>query len=337
VAICISAATAWRRGFARLTTHWNTNWPLVQDELLWGSRGCRAVPFKPQPASRPIIVLLMRVSLPTAKHGSWSIRELIASIRRYRAAEISIEIDELIHGVAANSEISTRVVRKIRREAPCANEELFRIARRAVLLVVVLSPLLSRIPSVGNWLTALAIIATLEWTTLDCLNWRTKWRDAYLASYIIRALEFGLIFQGDVTDHNIRDGFAASIQRAATRFPILYKGSTDSTAFFSGQIRRQAERCRNDIFSLIPCLVTAGQEETRKVNADLARVLIRTQLGFWHQTADISRPANFMPLRYVIWPSLGSFFNDKSVRTAILVAIIAALVPFIGLIWAHIR
>jgi hypothetical protein len=303
--------------------------------LLWGSRGYRAVPFKSQLAGQPIIVLLMRVSLPASKRGSWSIRELIAGIQCYRAAEIPIEIDQLIHGVAVNSEISTRVVRKIRGEAPRANEELFRITRRAILLIVVFFPPLSRIPSVGNWMTVLAVILTLEWAALGWLSWRIRWRDAYIASYIIRALEFGLIFQGDVTDHEIRDGFAASIQRVATRFPILYKGSTDSTAFFAGHIRRQAKRCRNDIFSLIPCLITANQEETQKVNADLARVLVRTQLGFWHQTDDISRPASFMPLRYAILPSLGSLFSDKSVRIAILVTIIPSLFSFASLILTH--
>jgi hypothetical protein len=257
---------------------------------------------------------------------------ILSDIRRYRAAEFPVEIEDLIHRVAMNSEISTVVVRKIKQEAAPANKELFKITLRCILLAMAAAPL-SHIPSAGNLIAGFAAILILEWTFLDCLYWRIKWRDSYVASYLIRALEFGLILQAAMSDQRIRDGFAASIQRAATRFPIAYKKSAYASAFFAGQVRRQAKMCRNDILSLIPCLVTAGQEEVQQVNADLARVLIRTQLGFWYQTSDISRPVNSIPLRYAAWLAFGSFFKEKSIQVAIIAfsaTVLSAILLFIG-------
>jgi hypothetical protein len=244
-----------------------------------------------------------------------------------------IEVEDLIHSVAMNCEISTAVVSKIKKEAAPANKEFFKIALRCMLLAMA-ATLIGNIPSIGNLIEGFTIIIILEWTILDFLHWRIKWGDAYVASYLIRALEFGLIFENNITDRHMRDAYAASIQRAATRFPIAYRKSAYASAFFASRVRRQAKMCRNDMLSLIPGLVTANNEEVKQVNADLARVLIRTQLGLWHQTGDIARPTTFVPLRYATWLAIGSFFREKSIQVAV-IAFLGTIITGVLLLIGH--
>lgn len=170
-------------------------------------------------------------------------------------------------------------------------------------------------------------------------DWRARYRDYYSASYLIRALEFGLRYHEALADDRLRyndrlryydrlrDGFAESIQRSAVRYPMVYKRSI-STRCFAGQVRARAKSCRNDIMSLIPSLVTASRSEVGAINDDLARLIIRSQTGYWYQTGDIVRREMPLPRKDAVKISVTSFIGDRSIQVAML-ALTATLIAAI--------
>jgi hypothetical protein len=265
------------------------------------------------------------------------IRDLLTEIRRYRACELPENVKNIICAVAMNSEVSKKVLDKLKSELPVSHKEYFRIhvIFWTVLLVFVISPLLTQfIPikqSYVNELMLLALVANFTFFILRYLDWRTERRDPYIADFLIRTLEFGLRYQYASADERLRDGLALMIQRTAARYAIVYKRS-DSSRFFAAQVRRQARDCRNDIMTLIPGLVTAGQFEIKNINENLTRLLIRTQTGYWHQTEDIAKEG--MPMRRgdAIRISLASFIEDRPIQVAFIGFVAAIVTATIGLI-----
>jgi hypothetical protein len=287
----------------------------------------------------------MTIGLPNPEGDPTSIRaeflDVLTEIRNYRAAELTGDVERIIHDVASNSEISGRVIAKIKSEIPACRGKFYRISVRLALMWLALIPLLfiahlflrayvaSHTITAGWWIATTLI---LELYILDYFDWRSEYRDSYIANFLIRSLEFGLRYQSTLTDERLRDGLALMIQRTAIRYSIIYKKS-DSTRFFAAQVRRQAKKCRNDIMSLVPGLVVAGRTEIEVINADLTRLLIRTQTGCWHQTSDIARHGMPMPRRNAARIALASFIKDRSIQVAfialaatITAAVIALLV-----------
>ena len=282
----------------------------------------------------------MRLGLPNPDGEPGSIRaetsEVLAEIRNYRAAELPGDIEKIIHDVAVNSEIAQEVIAKVKSELPASHTRFYRISLRMLLMWLALIPLnlflKAYLASFGvNAGMLSAIVVILELYILSYFDWRSEYRDSYIADHLIRSLEFGLKYQASLTDERLRDGLAEMIQRTAIRYSVVYKKS-GSTRFFAAQVRRQAKKCRNDIMSLIPGVVVAGQAEIEAINADLTRLLIRTQTGYWHQTSDIARRGMPMPRRNAVRISLASFARDRTIQVAFIAltaTIIAAVIVFL--------
>ena len=186
----------------------------------------------------------MTIGLPNPEGDPTSIRteflDVLAEIRKYRAAELPGEIEKMIHDVAMNSEISGKVIAKIKSELPTCRAKFYRISTKLAVMWVALIPLLfivhlflrayvpPRTITAGLWI---AIVVILELYILGYFDWRSEHRDSYIANFLIRSLEFGLRYQSTLTDERLRDGLALMIQRTAIRYSIIYKKS-DSTRFF---------------------------------------------------------------------------------------------------------
>jgi hypothetical protein len=286
----------------------------------------------------------MTIGLPNPDGDPTTIRgetlDVLAEIRKYRAAELAGDVEKMIHDVAMNSDIAGRVIAKIKSELPVCRGKFYRISVRLALMWSSLLPLLFivhiffRAYLAPRTITAgllIAIIVIVELYIISYFDWRSEYRDSYIANFLIRSLEFGLRYQYTLTDERLRDGLALMIQRTAFRYSIIYKKS-DSTRFFAAQVRRQAKKCRNDIMSLVPGLVVAGRAEIEAINSDLTRLLIRTQTGYWHQTSDIARHGMPMPRRNAARISLASFVSDRKIQVAFIAlaaTIIAAVIALL--------
>jgi hypothetical protein len=286
----------------------------------------------------------MTIGLPNPDGDPSTIRaeilDVLAEIRKYRAAELAGDVEKLIHDVAMDAEVSDRVIAKIKSELPVCRGKFYRISVRLIVMWCSLLPLLFIIHllfrthltagavSAGLWI---AVIVTIEIYILSYFDWRSEYRESYIANFLIRSLEFGLRYQSTLTDERLRDGFALMIQRTAFRYSVIYKKS-DSTRFFAAQVRQQAKRCRNDIMSLVPGLVVAGRDEIEAVNSDLTRLLIRTQTGYWYQTSDIARHATPMPRRNAARISLASFASDRSIQVAFIALAATVIAAIIALL-----
>jgi hypothetical protein len=305
----------------------------------------------------------MRVGLPNTQSGTVvpdslreEISEAFASLRSYYAADLSDDVQGAVRIVAADPEVSEKIISRLVSELPEAHRKYLRvwtICLAVYFLPLVITPL-SRLFSERAYLFLtdnhpfgasffgfpfiwfLIYLGTAEYALLEYLEWRSKYRDAYIADYLIRSLEIGLMYRSDPTNEDLRDRFATSIQRAAIKYLTIYKRS-DSTRFFAAQVRSQARACRNNIISIVPGLVTADQGMIEVINTDLARLLIRSQTGYWYQTGDIARPGMPMRRRDAIRISLASFIRDRSIQVAILAlaatlaaALIASLASHLG-------
>ena len=176
----------------------------------------------------------MRLGLPNPDGEPGSIRaetlEILAEIRKYRAAELAGDIEKIIHDVAMNSDISGRVIAKIKSELPACRGRYFRISVRLTLIWLSLIPLLFIVHrflktyvaphTVTDGLWA-AIIVTVVLYIASYFDWRKEYRDSYIADFLIRSLEFGLRYQSSLTDERLRDGFATMIQRRLFKSPQL--------------------------------------------------------------------------------------------------------------------
>jgi hypothetical protein len=289
----------------------------------------------------------MTVGLPEPAGDPSSLREefaqLIAEIRNYRSPELPEDVQRIIHDVAMDSEVSAKVIAKISAELPACRRKYYRISARLLVTWLALIPLssLAQVLLSGHvssrvvtdvW-GAIALLA-VEAFILEYFDWRAEYRDSYMANFLIRTLEFGLRYQSTLTDERFRDGLATMIQRTAIRYSIVYKRS-NSTRFFAAQVRRQAKSCRNDLMSLVPGLVVARQPEIRIINENLARLLIRTQTGYWYETSDIARHGMPMPRRNAIRISLAAFIKDRSIQVAF-IALAATIIAAIIALLTHI-
>jgi hypothetical protein len=271
---------------------------------------------------KPLGVYLTDHSPPDSLRGEFS--ELIESIRKYRAAQLADNVQDKIHSVAMDAEISQQVITGIEYGLQEAHTKYAKICTTCVTMVLVpfaVISLMGLMPGIldlnGNFLLFLAWIAAIEIYILRYFEWRSYYNHTYVADYLVRALEVGLMYQDEPTDTCLRDKFARSIQGAAIRYSVIFRRS-ESTRFFAQQVRATARSCRNDIIGLIPGLVTAGNTEIEAINSDLARLLIRSQTGYWYQTSDIARRGVPVPRRYAAWISSVSFIRNRSIQISLM-------------------
>lgn len=270
--------------------------------------------------------------------------------REYRVARLADDIQEMIHKVAMNPGVSREVIDLVKSGVFAAHTEYLKLSRTSIIIALVpillglISPFVRPFTETGYllltgdgflpnpfWLWEIAV----AYYALKYFDWRRSNASAYVADYLTRALRAGLDYRNDPTDFDLRDTFAGNIQRAAIRYATIYrKAEGHRTIFFAAQVRSTAKRCRDDIISLIPGLVTADQEEIENINSDLARLIIRSQTGYWHQTSDLARHGAPMPKRSAIGIATASFIRDRSIQVAI-IALVSALIGTVASLAIH--
>lgn len=274
---------------------------------------------------KPLGVYLTDHSPPDSIRGEFS--ELIESIQTYRAAQLPDNVETKIHSVAMNAAISQQVVSQIQcglREAHTRYTRFCTSCAIMILLPFLIDTLIVLVPGAPNLNYNLLLfcvwIIAIELYILRYYEWRGNYALTYIADYLARALEIGLMYQDEPTNTYLRDKFAQSIQGAAIRYSVIFRRS-DSTRFFAVQVRAKARSCRNDIISLIPGLVAIDDNKIAEINSDLARLLIRSQTGYWYQTSDIVRQGMPIPKRYAAWISSASFVRNRSIQIALMAAV----------------
>jgi hypothetical protein len=284
----------------------------------------------PAEATRPLESWItdMRLALFDPEHPDLSLsnelRSIFREVESYRKPKLPENVESRIQSTAANPVVVDFVISKITKELYKSQRKMFVIAATSLggcccsLLVKGLAQyfvsykLYHDLISPACWV---GVILFLESFFLRYFDWRKEYRDSYVGSYLIRALEFGLMYESAQTDERLRDCLATSIQRAAYRYRLSYKKS-GSTFYFSTLVRKRAKICRSHIISIIPVLVTADLQKIENINSDIARLIIRTQTGYWYQTDDIVRDGTAVPRRESILISISTFFKDRSVQVA---------------------
>ena len=307
--------------------------------LVGGHHEPAALQMRPRPCARsappgvslrtisfmkPLGAYITDHSPPTSVPGEFS--EVIEAIRKYRAAQLPDNVQDKIHRVAINAAVSQQVIAQIEsglQEAHTKFTKIYTTSAAMVLVPFAVSNLMDLMPGIldlnWNFLLPLAWILAAELYIIRYFVWRRDYGQTYIADYLARALEFGLMYQDEPTDTYLRDKFALGIQGAAIRYSVIFRRS-GSTRFFAEQVRATARSCRNDIISLIPGLVTAGDTEIEAINSDIARLIIRSQTGYWYQTSDIARQGMPIPWRYAAWvayekPSIPESDDLRSCRS----------------------
>lgn len=262
-------------------------------------------------------------------------------IRRYSDGVLGETVQEAIHDAAMNPRLSQDVIAKAQSRLSVARKKYLRlvlISGGIAILPQLVVPLLAALTNRKYWLlsghqiagpgatNALFIWeASAAYFCTRYFYWRSANRLGYIADYLARSLQHGLEYYSDPTNIEFRDQFAGSIQRAATRYATVFKRSTRHPRFFAVHVRSVARGCRNDILSLIPALVTANCDEIAAINRDLARLMIRSQTGYWHETKDIVKHGAVVPKRDAVQISILTFIKDRSIQVAFM-ALIAALI-----------
>jgi hypothetical protein len=165
--------------------------------------------------------------------------------------------------------------------------------------------------------------------------WRQENRMGRIAGNLVDALKAGIDFRRNETDESLRDRFASLVQRAALTYRNVFRYS-EGTSFFKAQVRRKARSCSAHIMTLVPGIVTAGAQEIDQINEDLARLIIRSQTGYWHQTGDIAKHGAALTRPNTIRLGFLGFIKDRAVQiasltlvAALLSAALAALLPLL--------
>lgn len=277
----------------------------------------------------------------------------IKSARRYSSGELDENVQRAIGDAAACPEVAQDVIDKLHARLRLAHQRYVRMIFISVtigflphLAGLLLAPFTSQVnlflsghQIVGGGVTNSAFLWEVALTLFVAgyFNWRRENRLAYIGDCLTKAIQCGLKYYASPTSASIRDEFAKSIQLVATRYRIVFKRSARRPYFFAAHVRSVARGCRNDILSLIPVLVTADCSEIAAINCDLARLIIRSQTGYWHQTADIVRSTPVIPKREAMRISILTFIKDRSIQVAV-IAFIAALVgTFTPMILNHFR
>jgi len=254
--------------------------------------------------------------------------ERIAIIRDLQAGKVSESVKNAIHSVAENPAISQEVIDQIEAQLPTMRKRFVGINRTASIIFTL--PLLI---SYLLWFTfgkpyyvwfnhelvfwIAPTLMALYYFARSYFDWRSINARTYIADYLMNAVEDGLRYSEDIADTELRDKFAISIQRAAIRYASVFK-STSSTRFFAAQVRSKAKSCRNDILSIIPSLVAPDPQEIKHIADDFARLIIRTQTGYWYQTSDIAKGRPPLRRGEAIRIALISFVADRSIQVALI-------------------
>jgi hypothetical protein len=290
------------------------------------------------------------MSSPLSRVGPLPARSKIisqgmGSFAKSPAPELPDEIKDLISIVAADAEVCQKIVATVNFTLASAHKRR-RLHWFIDIGFVIADLLLLAIPyytlqafgvsaDIANLIGSCSCLCVaLGWQYLRFRNlelWLAGHGEAYLAGRIFRALELGIRYYSDyeklspLQHRRSRGILATRIQGVAVAYFVVYR-KTKSTRFFRSQMRLQAKRSRNDVMTLVPGLVTASRQDISATMADLARLLIRTQTGYWHQTSDVARQGTRIPRRYTVSIWLASIIRETSVQ----VGMIAALATIVG-------
>jgi hypothetical protein len=270
------------------------------------------------------------------------------SVREHFAGKLSVDIQQLIHDTAMNPDVSQDVIAK--------TETRLSTMRKRYLRLIVISGALLTVPHLvaailgsftswgylivsGHEIVGAGVKNALVYTEFAVAYFVVGYYKrrqvhglGYLANCLVSSLSCGLEYYHDSTNTELRDKLAVSIERSATRYSAVFKRSSGSSRLFASRLRRKARDCRNDILSLIPLLVTADCDGIADINRDLARLLIRSQLGYWYQTDDLAKQGTVLPRRDAMRISVISFIKDRSIQVAfvgLIAILIASVMPII--------
>ena len=283
-----------------------------------------------------------------ARNNSARLAHSLDSVRAHFAGKLSVDIQQLIHDTAMNPDVSQDVIAK--------TEARLSTTRKKYLRLVVISGALLTVPHLvaailgsftswgysivsGHEILGAGVKNAQFFTTVAVAyfivghyKWRQDHGPGYLANCLVSSLSCGLEYYHDSTNTELRDKLAASIERSATRYSAVFKRSSGSSRLLTSRLRRKARDCRNNVLSLIPLLVTADCDGIADINRDLARLLIRSQLGYWYQTNDLAKQGTVLPRRDAMRISVISFIKDRSIQVAfiaLLAVLIASVMPII--------
>lgn len=262
-------------------------------------------------------------------------------IKGYFAGDLVEDVKKAIHDAAMNPTVSEDVIAKAQSRISVARKKLvvLGLISAAIGILPHIAAILwgifasrGRLPVSGHELMGADItngfafweVAGAYFCT-SYFYWRRDNRLGYIAGYLIRSLQCGLQFYGDSTNTELRDKFAICIELAATRYAVIFKYSAGRPHLFAVRVRTAARTCRNDILSMIPNLVTADCDEIQAINCDLARLVIRSQTGYWYQTNDIGSRGAVVPRRDAMRISVLTFIKDRAIQVA-LIALAASLI-----------
>jgi hypothetical protein len=280
--------------------------------------------------------------------GSDNRSELSAAkddLRRYWNGRIRDDVKELIHSIAADRAVSDSMIEDLQPRLKKMRRSLVRIALISYSIAAL--PIFT-LTITGNekylegkgfvggglpnafflWEIAVMSFLARYWI------WRREHGSTCAASYLLAAVERGIQLHGASTDSESRDIFAKAIQDAAIKYHVAYR-RTQSSRYFAAQVRGAARQCRDDIISMMPGLVTAKAPEIEAVNADLVRLVIRSQTGYWHQTASVARPRAPVTRPNKIRLLLRDFARDRAIQVAIIALITSLLTATITSVMAY--
>lgn len=257
------------------------------------------------------------------------------AIRAYFSGDIPDAVRNLIYEIANNDIIAETVAVNTKNRR--------RNMRRAFMRLSITSLLVAEVPIQGlriigqgdylegrqlvgdlsNWLAIWEFAMTMF--IVRYFSWRRTHHLGYIASQLVAAIQAGMEFCEDPMSSHLRDQYASIVQATAKRYRISFKYVSNSTSFFASQVRATARACRDDILSMVPSIVRATPDDIRAMNGDLARLIIRSQTGYWHQTADLRRAQAPMRGRDRIRVAITGTLSDRAIQTA-LIGVIAAMV-----------
>jgi hypothetical protein len=280
------------------------------------------------------------------RNNSVRLARSLDSVRVHFAGKLSVDIQQLIHDTAMNPGISRDVIVNTESRLSAMRKKYLRLIVISVAFLTVPHLVAAILGSFTKWgylivsgheIFGAGVKNALVFTEFAVAYfivgyYKLRQDHGAVANRLVSSLSCGLAYYHDSTNTELRDNLAVSIERSATRYSAVFKRSSGASRLLASGLRRKARDCRNNILSLIPLLVTADCDGIADINRDLARLLIRSQMGYWYQTDDLAKQGTVLPRRDAMRISVISFIKDRSIQVAfiaLLAVIMASVLPII--------
>jgi hypothetical protein len=264
------------------------------------------------------------------------VSHLKANLKRYFGGDLDGEIADLIRNVAMNPTVSQDVITLVQSRMGIARKKYLRLVLTTGsigllphLVALLLLPftnrpfmfllgyqLAGRETDITNSLF-FWILAASFWIQAYS-TWRSNNGLGYIGNRLIKALRCGLAYFANPTDSSLRDEMAASLQRVAAGYSVVFRRSIKGPRFYTKHIRSVARGCRNDILGLVLAVATADRGEVSTINGNLARLIIRSQTGYWYQTEDLVKAGGVVAKSDSIKITVLTFLKDRSIQVALI-------------------